>query len=203
MCIAGWISKWNAFMRKYWREIGYYACVMLALGVIAWGAEAYRIRRNVAEEMPVAVSAEYVEKQQEEPIFALPEGMTVLNAFSAAPVWNAGQLCWQAHTAVDFACAEDRVLSLGGGTVKTLGESGIYGGFVEVACGERVLRYCSVAPDESLEVGMELAAGDLIGRADTSMPGEMQLGAHLHLEMCEDEKMEDITLYFEDDGANN
>ena len=190
------IKRVFSHMKKHWKEIAYYSGVMLALGVIAWGAESYRLQRSVPEEIPVTVSSETVEVQAEE-AFLLPQGMQVCGGFSAEPVWNGERGCWQAHPAVDFICAENEVRAIGDGRVRTIGESGVYGGFIEVDSEEMLLRYCSVKPDAEMAVGMEIEKGEAIALADDSMPGEMDMGAHLHLEMVCSGEMMDILQHAE------
>lgn len=183
--------KMTGFLQRYWREIAYYGCVMLVLGVIAWGAENYRAHRVQAVDVPAVVSSEAVEVREEER-FSIPEGMEVSRPFSAQPVWDDVHGCWQAHPAVDFACADGKVQAIGGGKVKTVGESGVYGGFIEIEDGEVLLRYCSVVPDEELQVGAEVERGGFIGTADAGMPGEMHMGAHVHVETMRDGEMADV-----------
>ena len=108
------------------------------------------------------------------------------------PTWNAGLGFWESHEAVDYQMKDDAVVSLTSGVVCAVGRNGIWGGFVEVTCGDAVLRYASIAPRSDLSLGDALLPGDVIGQADTSMPGEAELGAHLHLELQRDGVAEDF-----------
>lgn len=181
--IAAGLKHSLAFLNRYRGEILYYATVLLVLSAIAWGAEQYRIRRD-AEPVtpPVAAAAEILQPETAETQFELPEGMRLVQDFSSAPLWNEQDQCWQAHPAVDFACGDGLVRALGDGSVQAVGESGVRGGFIEVVSGEVVLKYCCLKPEEALEPGKDIRKGDLIGTAENAMPGEKQLGAHLHLE---------------------
>ena len=184
------LVRMTSFIKRYWRELAYYAAVMLVLGGLAWGAEAYRVGRETDIQVPLTVSADTVQTENPKVKFALPEGMELLNAFSSAPVWNEELLCWQAHTGVDFACGD--VSSVCDGVVTAIGESSVYGGFVEVEGEGYLLRYCSVVPDEALRVGSEICMGDKIGETDDSMPGEMHMQKHAHVEAICDGKMLDV-----------
>ena len=55
-----------------------------------------------------------------------------------------------------------------------------------------ILRYASISPREGLEPGEEIEFGDPVGTADTSLPGESEMGVHLHMELQHGEKYEDF-----------
>ena len=101
---------------------------------------------------------------------------------------------WETHPAVDYACAGG-VLCLREGTVRTVGASGVYGGFVEVESDGMLMRYASIEPAENIEPGIALEPGDEIGTADASMPGEADAGAHLHLELFMNGEAADFVEY--------
>lgn len=176
--------------KRHGGRIVYYGCVALVLGAIAYGAERYR-----GEEAPPAdalilpaAEIEIAEIAEPEPMFELAPGMTLLTGYSAAPRWDRTLGMWQTHMAADYLCPESAVRSLSGGTVRTVGKSGIYGGFVEIETGEYLLRYASVSPEADLAPGMEIDMGQVIARADDSMPGEAHLDAHLHIELYKMDK---------------
>ena len=178
-------------LQLHGKEIAYYGGVALALTAIAFAAERYRggqLPAPAASALPaVELTTASSEAAEQEIIFHLPEGAEVLRAYAAKPQWNAALGLWESHEAVDYRLSDDTVTSLSAGTVRTVGKSGVYGGFVEVECGEYLLRYASIAPCSNLMPGDVLKIGDTIGSADTSLPAESALGAHLHLELiCED-----------------
>ena len=187
------LVRMTSFIKRYWREIAYYTAVMLVLGGLAWGAEAYRAGRETDMQVPLTVSADAVQQEHEKERIALPEGMEILNVFSGEPVWNEDLLCWQAHTGVDFAC--EYAAAFCDGVVTAIGESSVYGGFVDVERERYLLRYCSIIPDVDLQVGAEIRMGDRIGEADDSLPGEMHMGAHVHVEaLCDGEILDVMRL---------
>ena len=174
-------------LRLYGKEIVYYGGVALALAAIAFAAERYRGGQLPAPAAPALPAVELTmgsaEEEEEQSAFCAPEGAEILRAYAADPQWNAALGLWESHEAVDYRLRGDAVASLSAGTVRTVGKSGVYGGFVEVECGEYLLRYASIAPRGDLLPGDSLEPGDIIGSADSSLPAESGLGAHLHLEL--------------------
>ena len=193
--IAAYARGFGKAMGKHGGQIAYYGGVALALTAIAFAAEQYRAKPDVEAGAPVLPAVELsapAEAEAQEEAFRAPEGGELLRAFSREPAWNGELRLWENHEAADYRLQEDAVMCLSGGVVRTVGRSGLYGGFVEIECGEYLLRYASIAPREDLAPGMELAIGDPIGAADASMPGEAGLGAHLHLEVLRGEVREDF-----------
>lgn len=172
-------------------QVLYCLGIALALVVIAFAAESYRNGGSESEvEPPMLAVGEIVPSEvaptEEAPALRTPEGGEVLREWSETPAWNAELGLWESHEAVDYRLKDDAVVSLCAGTVRSVGVSGALGGYVEVACGELLLRYGSVKPAEGLKAGDALQPGDLIGTADASLPGESALGHHLHLEVVRD-----------------
>ena len=181
--------------RKRGGQIAYYGGVALALTAIAFAAEQYRAKpdTDIAEPvLPAVELAAPAEVEEREDAIHAPEGAELLRAYSAKPEWNDALQLWESHEAVDYRLEGDMVASLSAGVVRTVGKSGVYGGFVEVECGAYLLRYASIAPSAGLAPGNALVMGDPIGRADASMPGEAASGAHLHLELMADGSCEDF-----------
>ncbi len=182
--------RWTeGFFRKNGGRMAYYGLVVLALCAIARAAELHRGGRNLEAEQMVLSAADIqlpAEPEEAAPALWLPEGMEMVRGFSSAPEWRQDLELWEAHPAVDYAGGDGGVDCLCGGVVRTVGESGVYGGFVEIDCDGMLMRYASVAPAESIAPGMELEAGENLGVVDASMPGEASLGAHLHLELYVD-----------------
>lgn len=196
-------SRIKALLHRNGGRIAYYGLVVLALCLIARAAE---VRRGDADAqqlvLPVADVQLPVEDVEAGPQLALPEDLALLRGYADAPEWRADLELWEAHPAVDYGFARDEVTCLCGGVVRTVGESGIYGGFVEVDCGEVWMRYASLAPAEGLAPGVELDAGDRIGTADASMPGEAALGAHVHLELYEGGAAADFARFAAEKGTS-
>ena len=165
-------------------KIAYYSAVMAALCAIAFAAEQYRNgREEMADPLILpAVEAQVSAAMEPRQVFAIQEEAVVLREYSPDPDWNDALGQWENHLAVDFRCPQDRVEAACAGTIRMIGKSALYGGFIEIEADEYLLRYASVAPIAELEPGMEVEAGDLVGMADTSMAGEGYMGKHLHLE---------------------
>ena len=175
---AGWSLMW-----KHRGRIFYYGGVALVLTALALAAEGYRHGGENALLAPESQEVTALQKEEETVEILRPEGMTLIRGFSALPEWNSVLRQWENHEAADYLLPDGTVFCLQAGTVRTVGESGIYGGFVEIECGDRLYRYASVEPDTAIHAGRYLETGDLIGLADDSMPGESGQGAHLHLEV--------------------
>lgn len=182
-------------IRKNGGRIAYYALVAVALCAIARAAEIYRAD-NAAEDalvLPAVDALDVLEVEDPAPDVLLPEDWRLLRGYSDEPQWRSELGMWETHPAVDYACAG--VLCLQDGIVRTVGESGVYGGFVEVESDGALMRYASIEPAEGIEPGAALEMGDLIGTADASMPGEADAGAHLHLELYLDGGAADFAEY--------
>lgn len=175
------LHRMAAWLRGHRGEIIYYTCVLGALTIIAVGAQEYRQGRSVPE--PVVLPAvELAQSEPEEPMFHLPEGMQMLQSYSAQPRWNEQHLCWQAHPAADYASADGLIHAFSDGTILELGKSAVLGGYVLIESGEAQLKYCGIAPEEELQPGATIRKGEILGSASDTIPGEVHLGDHLHLE---------------------
>ena len=187
------MRKFIDMLRRRGGQIAYYGGIALALSAIAFAAERYRAQPEAAGPvLPAVELTTPAEAEEDEEVLCAPDGAELLRAFSAEPEWNAELRMWESHAAVDYRVEGGAVANLCDGVVRTVGFSGVYGGFVEVDCGEYLLRYASIAPAEGLAPGDMLAAGDPVGAADASMPGEAERGAHLHLEVMAGEKYVDF-----------
>ena len=175
------LRRGAGFLYRRRGDFIYYGLVLLALAGMAWGAEAYRIRKNAQEEIAVPAT-EILQVEEEAPAFLLPEGMSLLQGYSDQPLWNGQAHCWQAHPAADYVCEGGLVCALAAGTVEDVGKSGVLGGYVQVRSGDVLLKYCCLQPLESIAVGAFIDQGEILGEAQNAMPGETQLGEHLHLE---------------------
>lgn len=188
---ASRLKKWFKPVARVWAfgmknrsKIAYYGGVALVLAAVAVAAEQYR--RGDTETEPLILPPAEVEisaQVEPVPVFTEPQGLTLLRGFSQLPQWNETLGLWETHAAVDYQCTENQIVSLSEGIVQTIGLSGIYGGFVEVVTDQYLVRYASLTPAAGLSAGDPISAGDVLGTADDSMPGENHLGAHLHLEL--------------------
>lgn len=187
--LLGLIEKMQCaakFMKVHAGQIVYYACVALVLTAIGVAAERFRGGEMVEESLILpAVELNMPKVQEEQPLFEKREGMTLLRAYMDWPEWNSTLCHWETHAATDYACPEGVVYSLSDGIIKTIGKSGIYGGFIEVETDGYLLRYASVEALQTLEAGETIQKGVLMGAADDSMPGEQHQGPHLHLELIQ------------------
>lgn len=169
-------------------QVLYCALIALALTAIAFAAESYRSGRGTRAEtaaLPaVELAAPEATDAQEPP--RAPEGAELVRAWTERPAWNGELGLWEAHPAVDYRIPGNEVACLCPGVVRAVGVSGALGGYVEVESGELLLRYASISPREGLQPGDALAAGEAVGFADASLPGECALGPHLHLEAYQD-----------------
>ena len=191
-----------AFVKRNGGRIAYYALVVVALCAIARAAEIYRADsgKEDALVLPAADAMDVLQVEEAAPEVLLPEEWELLRGYSDAPQWRSELGMWETHPAVDYDCAGG-VLCLREGTVRTVGESGVYGGFVEVESDGALMRYASIEPADGLEPGLALDAGDAIGTADASMPGEADAGAHLHLELYLEGEAADFARYAQECAA--
>lgn len=180
-------------------RIAYYGLVVVALCAIARAAEIYRAdsAKEDALVLPAADAMDVLSAAEEvsEPEILLPEEWKLLRGFSDEPQWRSELGLWETHPAVDYDCAGGSVVCLRSGVVRTVGTSGVYGGFVEVESDGALTRYASIEPAENMEPGAMLEMGDPIGTADASMPGEADAGAHLHLELYLEGEAADFVRY--------
>lgn len=184
------IGKTAVRMRKHWGRMAYYAGIAVALATIAAAAERYRAD-DVPPEMVVqvvpAAGIETDQPEQAETTLLKPEGMVLLRAYSDHPQWNKVLGHWETHGAADYRCENNAVLSFSDGVIAAIGKSSAYGAYIDVESGEYLLRYASVQPQSDFVAGMTVSAGELLGIANASLPGEEYEEAHLHLEIYRDE----------------
>lgn len=184
-------------MKRNAGRIAYYGLVVVALCAIARAAEIYRADRSDADALvlPAVDAMDVIDAEEPAPEVLIPEAWELLRGFTDAPQWRAELGMWETHPAVDYNSADGNVPCLCAGVVRTVGTSGVYGGFVEVESDGALMRYASIEPAENIEPGIALELGDEIGTADASMPGEADAGAHLHLELYLDGEAADFVRY--------
>jgi len=181
-------QRFICFVRRRYKVILYYGAVILVLALVAGAAESYRTGKDGGQMLvlPENVIAETVSEKGSEIVY--PENMSLLRGFSDQMEWNSALGQWEMHPANDYAFSDGQVACLSSGTVLDVGESGVKGGYIEIESGDMVYIYCSVIPGENILPGVQLAAGEIIGIADDSMPSELTLGKHVHLEVYESGK---------------
>lgn len=193
--IGSGLRRFPPLLKRNAGRIAYYALVVIALCAIARAAEAYRSGSDGdALVLPAADAMDVLQVEEPAPQVLLPEAWKLLRGYSEEPQWRPGLGLWETHPAVDFACTGG-IVCLREGTVRTVGASGVYGGFVEVESDGMLMRYASIEPADGLEPGLVLNVGDAIGKADASMPSEADAGAHLHLELYLDGQTADFVQY--------
>ena len=193
--IGSGLRRFPPLLKRNAGRIAYYALVVIALCAIARAAEAYRSGSDGdALVLPAADAMDVLQVEEPAPQVLLPEAWNLLRGYSEEPQWRPGLGLWETHPAVDFACTGG-IVCLREGTVRTVGASGVYGGFVEVESDGMLMRYASIEPADGLEPGLVLNVGDAIGKADASMPSEADAGAHLHLELYLDGQTADFVQY--------
>lgn len=190
-----------AFARRNAGRLLYYGAVAVVLAAVALAADAQREDEAQELVLPAAEVASTAEEGGEEKLLRI-EGMELLRGYGALPAWNGELHQWEAHPATDYALPDGRVLSLCAGRVRTVGESGVYGGFVEIEAEGMLLRYASIEPDAELKAGESVAAGQELGRTADGMPGEGDMGAHLHLELYLDGESADFERHAAKIGQN-
>ena len=182
-----------AILRKYRGRIAYYGAVALVLTAIAFAAETYRSGDAGELILPAQEIAPVLQQSQPAQEIFRSADMTVLRGYSNGLIWNRELGQWESHPAVDYRVEDGAVSCFEAGTVQTVGESGRYGGFIELQCADgRLCRYASIEPLEGIHAGEKIRAGEIIGVANDSMPGESYLGPHLHLEVIADGKTADM-----------
>lgn len=171
------------FIHRRGGQILYYTGVALALSLIACAAQGLRSERNAEippHVLPASVAGE-TEQVSPHTEFRLPEQYVVLRNYNASPAWNTYLGCWQSHPAADFGAEDSLVRSICAGQVRSTGNDGLHGGYIEVETGNYRVLYGSV---ESLKTaGDQIEAGEIIGRMNVSMPGEENLQQHVHIEI--------------------
>ena len=107
----------------------------------------------------------------------------VLRSYSENSVYNATMHDYRAHTGCDFAAGEgESVYAMCGGTVSNISISELYGGMIEVDCGEFCVYYCGLDSDFMVKNGDELTTGDTVGLVGR-IPLEADEPSHIHIEV--------------------
>ena len=191
-----------AFFRRNFGRIAYYGGVLTVLAALAIAADARRELPANDLVLPEADIRQTVAQIMEERRIGDGDDLEILREYSEIPEWNAGLGQWEAHPATDYRAADGEVRSLCAGKVVDIGRSGVYGGYMEVECGEYLFRYASIQPAADVKLGEKVNIGDKIGDMENGMPGEQNLGEHLHLEVYERGKSVDFAVLATKNGKN-
>ena len=152
-------------------------------------------RTQVAPQPPQQTSASEAAQSVSNPVhvaeitYTMPVSGEVLRPYSGSElVYDETMGDWRTHTGIDIACAEgDSVYTIAPGQVTGVFSDGMQGNCITVKhAGGLVSTYCGLAQNGTMQVGMELQAGDAVGAAGSSMLAESAQPCHLHLEITRD-----------------
>lgn len=182
------LMKTAAFLKRNWRSLAYYSCMLVVLCALGYAADVYRQRRT--QEVSVIPAAEIVvnKEEAEDVILVFPENANILREYCNQVQWNDALGHWEIHEAMDCSFAENVVLSLSDGTISSVGCDARMGNYVEIQNDKLTVRYGSVKVSEDVKPGKKILAGEAIGTADTSMLREQYMQEHAHIEFILEEK---------------
>lgn len=155
------------------------------------------VQTAAQEETPTAAPLEpepVVQVAQQEPVrqpvftFPIQSGQIQREFSGDSLVLDPTMGDWRTHNGVDFACDPgDAVMAVLDGVVAEIGEDALLGCCIRIDHGAGLeSRYCGLAAEDSLKTGMQVVAGQTIGRAAAGNLAESAQESHLHLEMTED-----------------
>ncbi len=121
--------------------------------------------------------------------FIMPvENCTEIERYSDTMVWNSTLNRYSSHMATDFFASEGTaVLCVYDGVIKSVDNSILKGVTVTIEHKDGLTTvYNSLADADTVSVGQQVKAGDVIGHVSLSNRQESGSGAHLHFEVLED-----------------
>ena len=121
-------------------------------------------------------------------VFDIPVNGSIIKDYVAAGVvYNQTLNLYSGHKAIDFAAEEGTaVKAVFQGKVENITNSKLEGTTLTIDHGNGLKTvYNSIEVDESIEIGSEVAKGDIIGSVSTNNRLEYLDGAHLHFEVLE------------------
>ena len=125
--------------------------------------------------------------EPEAPKFASPMNNYSLGNLASLKrlVYSSSMGYWRTHNGVDFAAdAGEKVMSVAAGKVTAVQHTVLEATVITVDHGDGLFSYYKgLDADVAVEVGQEVALGDVLGSVAANMPYERDEGAHLHLEM--------------------
>lgn len=100
---------------------------------------------------------------------------------------------WRTHNGIDLiAEAGSKVYAITDGTVTNIQNKSLEATIITITHKNGVVSYYyGLSEDVMVEVGNTVKGGDVIGTVAASMPLESDVGAHLHLEIKENNKLVD------------
>lgn len=161
------------------------------------------VQTALREETPTGAPVEPESEPEPEPVIQVDRQETVRQPVFTFPI-QSGQVQrefsgdslvldptmgdWRTHNGVDFVCDPgDAVMAVLDGVVAEIGEDALLGCCIRIDHGAGLeSRYCGLAVEDSLKTGMQVTAGQTIGRAAAGNLAESAQESHLHLEMTED-----------------
>ncbi len=125
-----------------------------------------------------------------------------IEAYSEAMVWCSTMNRYTAHVGIDYFAPEGTpVKAVYGGIVESVETDLVRGVTVTIDHGNGLKTiYNSLADADSISVGAEVNAGDVIGHVSVSNRTEYKKGAHLHFETLENGEKIDPEKYFLEEG---
>ena len=115
-------------------------------------------------------------------------------------VFNPTLKSWATHKAVDLAASEGtEVKSMYSGTVVEVGDDMERGNYVIIDHGDKVVATYASLANVSVVEGQAVQQGDTLGAVSTSAGYECENGAHLHLEVRENNVLVDPMPYVNGD----
>ncbi|MBQ9535088.1 MAG: M23 family metallopeptidase [Clostridia bacterium] len=105
---------------------------------------------------------------------------------------------WRTHRGTDLACEDgEEVLVIADGRVTGVYTDGMLGNCVAVTHGDQLVStYCGLAVNSTMKVGMELKAGDAVGKAGNTVLAESAQAPHIHVEVtCAGEYIDPMGLF--------
>lgn len=184
-----WMKNLRALCGERAGTIRYYGILIIALAFLGTAAYRYRdMRAQPAKSAEIprgqSVAVQITSAPTEEPPIPplLPTGVIVAPFSADALAWSETLNQWQAHPAVDFACADgEAVLAIADGTVREKAYDPLYGNTIVIDHRNgAIARYASLNTLELVEVGQFVARGDIISAAGTCL-AEEALGVHVHI----------------------
>lgn len=111
--------------------------------------------------------------------FSYPVGKTILQKFSADPVYCKTTLDWRAHTGIDLKASKgEAVKAIAEGKVSKAYKDDRYGNTLVIEHGDVEAWYCGL-DQMKVKAGDSVTAGEEIGTVGTA-PIEEESGPHLH-----------------------
>ena len=148
-----------------------------------------RVEDNVQTTTPGAV------------VFVMPvaNGVIIKDYSNTALKYNSTLKQWEAHKAVDIKGEDNAdVYACYDGEVTSVTSDFLKGNIVTIKHSDSLETvYASLADDVPVKVGDKVKKGDVIGKISTSAKGELNDGAHLHLEVLLNGVKTDPNLYLE------